>query len=104
MELDPKAAIENPYVAGGIGALIALRWVPGSTYTQKLFNLAAGCFAAGLFTPFLAEYLGLDSANARAALAGFIGLFGVNILDAAQVWTKGINLSDYLPIKKRGEE
>lgn len=101
-DLDPHAA-KSPFVAGFLGALVALRGVPGASWKERIANTISGSLMAGFLTPALAEYFALHSAEIKAAMAFAIGLFGLNLMAAILTFIKNANIGDYIPWKRGGQ-
>lgn len=78
-DLDLPTAARHPLVAGLAGALIGLRWAPGSTWGERLVNVAAGSAIAGYVGPAAAEAFELHTPAAQSALGFGLGLFGISL-------------------------
>ena len=92
--------IKSPWVAGAMGAIVALRGVPGLSWGERLFNVLSGLLIAGYVSPAAAGYLGLDSHQMQSATAFLFGLFGLNL--AASI-VEAIRTTDFrgvLPWRK----
>jgi hypothetical protein len=89
--------VKSPWIAGAMGALVALHGVPGVSWVERLFNLLAGALIAGYVSPAVAEYFGLQSEQMRMASAFLCGLFGINIFAAVVATLRTSDLRDLLP-------
>lgn len=76
--------IITPEGAGGVGAAISLRWVPGKTWLSRISAFGAGLAFALFVVPFLVDYLEIKSIKGIVAFAFVGGLTGMNVL--AKVW------------------
>lgn len=92
---------ENPFVAGLLGGIVALRGVPGATFKERLFNSAGACLAAGYLSPAIAEYFGLVSPPMLSATSFVVGLFGLNMISAVADYIKEMKIGDFIPRGKR---
>lgn len=92
--------IKSPWVAGAVGAIVALRGVPGLTWAERLFNAFSGLMIAGYVSPAAADYLGLEGANMHGATAFLFGLFGLNLVAATVEAIRTTDFRGMLPWKK----
>ena len=92
--------IKSPWVAGAIGAIVALRGVPGLTWGERLFNAFSGLMIAGYVSPAAADYLGLEGQNMQGATAFLFGLFGLNLVAAGIESIRATDFRGLLPWKK----
>lgn len=105
MEIDQEkinSVMRNPFFAGGIGSVVALRWAPGISWLERFFNVSCGIALAGFLSEPLSEVLKLRSQNILSGSAFLIGLFGMNIVFSINKIIRSTKLSDILPwISKR---
>lgn len=80
-DLDKLA--RGPYAAGIVGSLVSLAFVPGATWGERVFNVAAGSAAAIYVAPGLAEWAHVQSVGMQSLLSFMVGLFGLNLAHAA---------------------
>lgn len=92
--------VKSPWVAGAVGAIVALRGVPGITWGERLFNAFSGLMIAGYISPAAADYLGLEGANMQGATAFLFGLFGLNLVAAIVETIRTADFRGLLPWKK----
>ena len=92
--------INSPWIAGAMGALVALHGVPGVSWVERLFNLLAGALIAGYVSPAVAEYFGLESEQMRMATAFLCGLFGINVVSAIVQTIRTSDIRDLLPWRR----
>jgi hypothetical protein len=97
MDIDPEKVLRSPYIAGALGALLALKSTPGDTWPTRLFNVLAGALIAGFISPAVCEFFSLESPAMQGAMAFASGLFGMNVIAMVVGWTKTLQLSDFLP-------
>ena len=72
--------VQSPAVAGAVGSLISLRWMPGTSWASKFVSLLVGCSVAIFLAPYLVEVVGVTSKSGAAAfafLSGFLGLMAM---------------------------
>lgn len=98
-DINPEL-IKSPWVAGAMGALVALRGVPGITWLERVFNLLCGAIIAGYMSPAAADYLGLTKPETHYAAAFLMGLFGLNLIAAIVEAIRTADLGSVLPWKK----
>lgn len=105
MDIDPEKidkVLNNPFFIGGVGSFIALRWSPGLTWLERLFNFGCGLAIAGFLAEPSTEILKLTSPAMLAGTAFLLGVFGMNLMAAINTWIREAKLSDLLPWVKRG--
>lgn len=105
MNLDPQAAdevVKSPWLAGALGAVVALRGVPGTSWWERVLNVLSGSLLSGFFSPALSEYFGMTTPAMLSAMAFAVGLFGLNLMAAILDFIKTAKLEDYIPWKRGG--
>lgn len=105
MTLDPQTAEEvakSPWLAGALGAVVALRGVPGTSWLERLINVLCGSLLSGFFSPALSEYFGMTTSAMQSAVSFAVGLFGLNLMAAILEFIKRAKLEDYIPGKRGG--
>ena len=103
LDIDPAAAVKHPAFAGLLGSVIALKFAPGVGWIERITNVAAGTVSAAYIAPWLAEFVGVTSANGIAALSFGVGMFGLSLAAAIAegIRAKGFDiLTGWLPGKK----
>ena len=98
-DINPEL-IKSPWVAGAMGAIVALRGVPGLSWAERLFNVFAGLLIAGYVSPAAAGYLGLEEPTMQSAAAFLCGLFGLNLVAAVIEEIRKADFSRIFPWKK----
>ena len=98
---DPEPILKSPFFIGLLGAVIALRGVPGTSLKERVLNAASGSMMAGFFSPAAAEYFDLSSANMKAAAAFAIGLFGLNLMASLLAYIKNMDIAALIPWGKK---
>ena len=93
--------LDNPFLAGFFGGLLALRAVPGSTFLGRLYTVIAASILAGFTSPAVAEYFGIESESSRSAVSFLIGLFGLNFVASGTEYIKTLDLRSILPWGKK---
>lgn len=91
-----SAVSRNPFVIGAIGALMALKYVPGDKFWDKCWNLGGGCITAGLGTPALAEWLGWSSTAIISFASLIIGFTSMTLMAELLLALKAIKWADLL--------
>lgn len=75
-----SAISRSPYVIGAVGAILALRVVPGASPLDKFINVVGGSVVAGVGTPALAEWLGWTSIHIISFASLVIGLSAMTLV------------------------
>ena len=96
-EFDADKVVRSPWVAGALGAVVALKGAPGVSWPERAFNVFCGLLVAGNLSPALCEQFGLLSPAMQGATAFFLGLFGMNLVAAIVGWIKETKLADLVP-------
>lgn len=96
MEFDLDKIARSPFVPGALGALVALRGAPGSSWGERVVNVGCGALIAGFVTPAAAEWFGLGSPEMRSAIAFMLGLFGMSLVAAITESIRSGTVSDLL--------
>lgn len=94
-------AMSSPFVIGFAGAVVALKGAPGKTWGERIFNAGCGAALAGFLSAAIAEWLGLRTPEMKLAFAFVVGLFGMNMVHAINIWLRDLKLADVLPWIKR---
>lgn len=101
MDIDPERVIKSPFLIGLAGAIVSLRWAPGTSWWERFFTAASGSLMAGFFAPAASQYMKFESAEMQSATAFAMGLFGLNAAATALRWLSTLQLADLLPWKKK---
>ena len=98
MPLNPDAdAIVNSHVlAGLLGSLVGLKWAPGATWAERAANVGVGFGCAVYITPGAAEWMGIVSPRALAALSFAAGMFGLSLAAALSDGIKQTKAGDII--------
>jgi hypothetical protein len=91
---DAGKVIAHPVVAGPLGALVSLRFVPGSTFTEKAVNFASGAAIAWFGAPFLADWFSLQKPQSIGFLSFTSGMVGLIVVSMAIETFKGIKWTE----------
>lgn len=98
---DHEKMLSSPFFIGLAGAVVALKGCPGKSWGERVFNAGCGALLAGFLSAAIAEWLGLKTPEMRSAVAFVVGLFGMNLVAAANAWIGEIKLSDVIPWLKK---
>lgn len=100
MDIDWGKAVQaisrNPFVIGALGALLALKFIPGATKAEKAWNLAGGSITAGFATPALAEWLGWTSPGVISFANLILGFTSMTLMAELLLALKAIKWSEIL--------
>lgn len=68
-------------LGGLVGAIISLKFVPGNSYTAKIFYVIGGLFTAAYLSPFMVAGFNL-SPRLEAGCSFLVGLYGMIVISA----------------------
>lgn len=94
MDIDPDRLLRSPWTAGALGALVGLKFAPGLSWVERVFNVIAGALCAGYASPALAEWLHVAGEGMRGGLSFVIGLFGLSLAAAIVQGMRDARLGD----------
>lgn len=94
-------AASSPFFLGLLGGLVALKWVPGVSWKERVTNLIFSLVTAGIIGPAISVYFGLSAPEMQSAASFLVGMFGLNIIATLFLWIREMKLSDLLPWWKR---
>ena len=103
LNFDFDKLLSSPFVVGAAGAFVALKGCPGKTWLERAFNLCCGMLIAGFLSSSLAAWLGLKTVETQLSVAFLTGLFGMNVVAAANVWISETKLADVIPWLRKKE-
>lgn len=98
-----------------LGAIISLKWAPGLSAFERVFNVGCGVAIGSYGGPAITEWLHLPGERIPYAIAGMMALFGLHAADAIVQWIRALtvtisewiktaNVSDFIPWpKSRGK-
>lgn len=93
--MDIQKIITNPLILGMVGSLVAaVKFAPGLSFPERIFNIGAGTIAAATIAPALIEWLALNR-PVYESLASFIcGLLFMSLAGAIIENIKKLPLAD----------
>jgi hypothetical protein len=86
--------LHTPLVAGILGSMVGLRWVPGLSWLERLGNVVAGSATAVYAAPVAAEWMQVSSAGMLAGLAFGVGIFGLSLAAAVLQGVRELHVAD----------
>jgi hypothetical protein len=95
MDIDAKALL-HPLVAGFVGAAAGLRFGPGLTWGERLFNVGCGAVCAAYISPAIGELFDMSTPYKQSGLAFFIGMFGMSIAAAILQGIRDLKIADMI--------
>lgn len=97
MDFDVEKIAHNPFAVGALGALItAVKFTPGASWCERIFNVWAGSTAAGFVTPALVEWLHMTSPSYTSGAAFVLGLVGMSLAAASLQAVKETALAEII--------
>jgi hypothetical protein len=97
----------HPVVAAAVGAIVALKAIPGTGYPEKALNVGASFALAVYAGPALVEYMEVTSLKIAAGVIFAIGATGLVVFNAIIEAVKRTDLAAYvmswLPGRKGGQ-
>lgn len=89
--------LENPFIVGLAGGVVALKGAPGASWPERLFNIICASLMAGFGGPAVAEWFSFTSPAMLAWSAFLIGLFGLNLAATGVDWIRSAKPGDVIP-------
>ena len=94
MDIDPQKILAAPALAGMAGAVVALRFAPGTSWAERITNVVSGFACAMFAAPALAEGFKLISVPMISALSFFTGMFGMSVAAALLQGVRDLKVAD----------
>lgn len=83
IDLDPNKIFTNPLFAGILGVLVyVLKFMPGSSYPEKVANFLAGTAVVWSCAPGIIEYFSIKTIGIACLMSFMIGAFGLSLAAA----------------------
>lgn len=104
MDVDMDKVVRNPFFAGALGSLAALKFAPGATWIERAGNVAAGSASAGFAGPALVDWLSIGSASMQSGVSFGVGMFGLSLAAAIVDGIRQVRLGEIITgwISRRG--
>lgn len=96
MDIDIDRVVRNPFAAGAVGSLVALRFAPGQSWFERAGNVVAGSLAAGYAGPALVEWLQIGSAGLASGMSFGVGMFGLSLAAAIVDGIRQVRLGEVI--------
>jgi uncharacterized membrane protein len=96
MDLDLDKISRSPFAIGALGSIVALKFAPGASWAERVFNVLAGAACAGYASPAAAEWLHVTSAGMQSGLSFGVGMFGLSLAAAAIEGIRALKASEIL--------
>ena len=74
---------QSPAIAGTVGSLLSLRWVPGNSWASRGFSFTCGMALVIWGVPYAVEVMGITSKAGPPVFGLFAGLLGMNLITKA---------------------
>lgn len=81
MKSELSEIFAHPAVAAALGAIVGLRAIPGTSYTEKAINVALSFAIASYGGPVLIEYMQVTSVKLAAGMIFAVGATGLVVFN-----------------------
>lgn len=104
MDIDLNKLLHSPLAAGVAGSVIGIRFAPGLTWVERVFNVMAGSLTAAYATPGIATWFDVSKPEVLSAMAFALGLFGLSLAAAAMQGVRDLKVAEIISgwISRRG--
>ena len=96
MDIDFDRVTRNPYAAGALGSLVALRFAPGLSWLERFVNVATGGLCAGFLAPGLSDWWHITSHGIQSGLAFGVGMFGLSLAAAVLQGIRELRMAEII--------
>ncbi len=93
LDLDPDRLARSPFLVGALGSFVALRFAPGQTWAERLFNVMCGALCSGFCAPALTEWMHVSTAGMQSFCAFVVGMFGLSLAAAITTTLKTMDMA-----------
>lgn len=87
---------QSPAVAGTVGSLLSLRWVPGNSWGARGFSFACGMALVIWGVPYAVDFMGITSKAGPPAFGLLAGLLGMNLITKAVEYVAETKLGEII--------
>lgn len=94
LDIDPESALRSHFTVGAVGSVVALRFAPGTSWQERIFNVASGSACAGYCAPALVEWFHIVSPGLSSAIAFGVGMFGLSVAAAVMQAIRELRLGE----------
>lgn len=94
-----NALMAHPAFAGLFGALVSLKFAPGTRWGERIFNVFCGVAIAWNLSMPIAVYFKLDVAQFSGAIGFMLGLAGMHVAHALLTWVRDGGLLSFIKPK-----
>lgn len=96
IDLDPDRLARSPFIIGALGSFVALRFAPGQTWGERVFNVFCGSLCSGFCAPAMAEWMHVQSPGMQSFSAFAVGMFGLSLAAAITNAVKSMDLASII--------
>ena len=96
MNLDADSIFKSPFFVGALGSLVALKFVPGVTWPERITTATSGALCAGYLTPGLMEWLQVTSNGLTNAAAFVLGMLSMSLAAAVLEGLRATKFGDII--------
>ena len=94
IEFDTPSWAQSSFAAGGLGAVLSLKFAPGSSWWERTVNVGAGLGMAIYLAPLLADWQRITSAGGQSGVAFAVGFLGLSVAAALLKGFRDTNWAD----------
>lgn len=95
-DFEPEKWLQSHFAVGALGSIVGLKFAPGATFFERVFNVGAGTLCAGFFAPALAEWWHVTSPGMHSAMSFAVGMFGISLAAAVAQAIRELKLGEIL--------
>lgn len=88
--------LRTPWLAGVAGSFVAVRFAPGTSWGERVFNVMCGALCAAYITPAIADRLEVVKAPQQSAIAFVVGLFAMTLAAAIVQGIRETNVAEII--------
>ncbi len=85
-----------PALAGAVGSIVSLRWMPGETWAARAANAGCGISAAVFVGPWACDLLEVATLRSTSGVSFSIGCFGVALADIAVRQARDLKIAELI--------
>ena len=96
--------VQHPAVAGVVGSLLSLKWVPGDSWGERLFSFGCGMGAVLFLVPAAIGYFEVKALWAPPAFGFMAGILGINLVSKSVDYVRAVDFGAILDLFRKGKQ